>query len=209
MAKILHDTFKVNLRICRKAISEAGTWANQTYQTPDWDSDEGKRMIMDTIYHDDVGLRVDENSSYFLSGYQDKSVQHSEYIITELYVRALFYFLVASSRSLNYYPDSMRIPLITYLNSCLNQSIYKFDMKLFSSIDARVAKKISHVRQTMGMRMGGLVINLPSSFALIIEGSRSKDDILEKAIELRHSKDIVKLRNWLSKFTYLAKGLSN
>jgi hypothetical protein len=31
IAKVLHDTLKVDIKICQKAINEAGTWANETY----------------------------------------------------------------------------------------------------------------------------------------------------------------------------------
>ena len=108
----------------------------------------------------------------------------------EIYVRAILYFIIASARCLNYYPDSIRTPIVAYINSCANQNINKCVKIILNEIHHRVADKIESNRERIGVSKS--VIFFPLPLTHVIKECKSRDDFVDIALRLRDSPDVIK-----------------
>lgn len=48
---------------------------------------------------------------------------------------------------------------------------------------------------------------VPSSFNTVIKNCKSKDELIEKALELRYEKDVTQFRKWLSELEEVTKNM--
>lgn len=122
IANIMCDVFPIEKEVAYNAISNANIWANEVYRTPSWH--RGKEFTMETVLRDGLSLNMvhTDNMDFFFTRYKDAHPKVIEEMVSETYVRAIFYLMIASSRKLNYYPDSIRIPITAYLNSYVEQT---------------------------------------------------------------------------------------
>jgi hypothetical protein len=116
--------------------------------------------------------------------------------IMEAYIRALVYFKIAVILDLNYQPDSVRVPIVAYLNKIMLKNINRFGSQLIRKADSNLRKELELIDTNH------FTINVPSALSMIIksciESNYSKVKFLDKALELRNSKRLKNFRNWLT-----------
>jgi hypothetical protein len=202
LAEILSEIFPISIKLSREIVSNAGDWMQGKYTTPSWGNEYAKRDVLYTIkqdpYYHPLIMESPGQSS------DDVLLLSPEDIVTSTYARSILYFHIASSRSLNYYPDSIRMPIVAYLNSWVNQHINKCAQNVLKQIDENVAEKIKHNHDMLGFSRFDIQIPLP--FAFVTENlkkhHKKREDFLDMAIHLRDDKDVKRYRDWLSDFSF-------
>lgn len=135
IAHIISDIFPVPYKTASEAISDAHNWSNEVWNTPDW-------------YETSNWFTFDEEDSHLMfkeydakKEYYYKFWNYPEFedmvkgTISETYLRAILYYLVASTKGLNYYPDSIRVPIIAYINKRIRKNINKLGQKLIKEAE--------------------------------------------------------------------------
>jgi hypothetical protein len=200
-ADILCDIFPIDKMLAVKVVSRANEWASSTYRTPSWSSNKG--FTMSAVTQEDLSKSIVPGS---LKWNVLKNRQTSiEETVTETFVRGILYFMIASTRKLNYYPDSMRIPITVYLNRLLQENVYRFAKKLLLEIDDRLAKQMGSIYDKVGFTRKEIMV--PSSFSGIISDCRDRSEIIDRALELRESEDLEKCRRWLAEYEEASRNL--
>jgi hypothetical protein len=100
---------------------------------------------------------------------------------------------VASRNQFNYCPDSIRVPLVEYIDNVQLGNIQRFGQKLIGILgrqDASYLERISFER---------IKINVPSILGKILETMKSNQsrDFIKTALELREDKKFAKVREIL------------
>lgn len=206
ITRILCDIFPVNYEIANNAIMNSNEWANHAYTTPNWSrTKEFTKADVAGDSHLDGGLAYNGDLNFMFNIYHKAHPKVTQEILTSTFVRALFYLMIASSRNYNYCPDSIRIPIIAFLNSIYSQDVFKATKKILMKLDDKVAEKINLLNDVLGHSK--FEIKVPSAFSLVLKASKNKEDILQKAVELRNSADLKKFRSRLAKLEESAKKL--
>lgn len=169
-------------------MSKANEWASSQYPTPHWH--ETKEFVTETV--------KTENLTHMIPIGNSMKTFNSKIIVTETFVRAIFYFMIASKRKLNYYQDSIRSPITARLNTLLEQTVYKFTKQLLLEIDGKIAEQLGSIYERMGFTKTEIVF--PSAFSTIIASCRDRSELIDKTLKLRDSADLDKSRRWLVEF---------
>lgn len=84
--------------------------------------------------------------------------------------------------------------------------MYKFAKKLLLQIDNRKAEQLGSIFESTGFTKTEIII--PSSISSIIRSCTNKSEIIDEALNLRKSKDLVRFRRWLAEYEESTKNLA-
>jgi hypothetical protein len=196
LAKVFADIFKINEKTAGKALLDASMWSLEKWESPNWQwflsNSEAYNMWMK--------LRTSNKDKYYT---QLKAGHVTQDIISETYLRTILYLRVASQIGLNFYPDSIRVPIVAYLNSQFKTEINKHGQLLVMDLEEKNRKKTEGINKKLGFNR--YEIEIPSVLSLVIDSCKSKDNFLNTALELRESDKISKLRQHLAELDQALK----
>ncbi|MGB9167416.1 MAG: hypothetical protein WCB31_00645 [Nitrososphaeraceae archaeon] len=198
---VLCNIFPIEKEIANNAVSKANEWASTTYRTPSYDLTRAPTIA--SIRQEDLTPMLGHDTNALFKEYKNTHPETIEEIVIETFVRAILYFKIASARKLNYYPDSIRTPITACLSNLLEATIYRFVKKILTEIDEKITKQLDSNYARIGFTKTEVII--PSSFSNIIARCNNRDEIIEKALELRKSNDLKKCRQWLSDYETASK----
>ncbi len=204
IAKILCDIFPVQFQDAYNAVSNSNQWASEVYRTPNWSVTKGfvTADVAGDHYLGGGMSYVGDLHFRFEEAHKTHPRQIQE-ILKQTFVRGIFYMLTASSREYNYYPDAVRIPIIAFINTIFNKEVSKTIKKELMKIDDKIGKRIDSLNKANGY--GKFEITVPSAFSMVLKDSDKKEQILEKALELRKSSALKKFRTTLAKLEESAR----
>jgi hypothetical protein len=198
LAKIISYIFRINTSAASRIISNISRWGDSRYH-----SSTGQYHLSDfdlnyniTLGDDNISdIKRDSTQSHYLFKRSPDSNSVID-MISVTYLRALLYFRMAGYLKINYQPDSIRAPIIAYLNKIALKKIDKYSSQLIRTADSNLRKKIKSIDTSE------FTIKFPLALSMTIksciESNYSRDKFLDKALELRDSKEIKKLREWLA-----------
>jgi hypothetical protein len=201
LAQIICDIFPgINERLALQAVNDAHWWASKTYRTPSW-PEFGKAYVLPTLRMDDDSFRdfKELGIDRFTELLNKKDVLLTD-TVSEVYVRALMYLRIAEDRDLLYCPDSIRVPIIAYIMHHIRSTLYRYSLSLIRRSDSARRQRIEAINEAIKANIFRLEI--PSSLSSIVKSclkeGKSKESFVDKALQIRNSKDYTKFRKWLA-----------
>jgi hypothetical protein len=196
LAKVIADIFKINKKTASKALVAAGSWSLEKWDTPNW-----QWFLSNDLEHNMwMKLHTPNEDKYYT---QLKAGDVTQDIISDTYLRTILYLRVASQIGLNFYPDSIRVPIVAYLNSQFKTEINKHSQLLVMDLEEKNRKKTEGINKKLGFNR--YEIEIPSVLSLVINTCKSKDNFLNTALELRESDRVSKLRQHLAELDQALK----
>jgi len=195
VAKVLCDIFPISYENASQIIEKARDWGDEHWNTPHWDA---AQWLLKSIHDEDGRVRLKEYDQDHVAGFWERLGQEKMFIedtISETYLRSLVYVGVASEFGFNYAPDSVRVPIVGYIDKSLKQTMNQISLLLMRDIDGKYRERV----KTMNTQIGRWFdIEIPPIFSMVIKSSKGKQDFLHQAIALREeSENIRNFRAWL------------
>jgi hypothetical protein len=132
------------------------------------------------------------------SGFQD--------MITDTYLRTILYLEIASHYQLNYSPDSIRVPLVEYIDSVLLRKVKNFALAFIAKYgnngdnSKESINNISFDINEIKLPILGIIINK------MAKSNNTRKDFLDTIFELREEKKIKNIREILGVLDRANKG---
>jgi len=148
-----------------------------------------------TPYANDIKKYVVGND-YMREFFSAEGFRSSVPPILEQCVRPMLYLKTASYCNLSYSPDSIKVPVVNYIDNEMQNQINQFAKILISKVEQKVNESIRDENKSIGFDR--YKIEIPSLLAITLKSCTSKDDFLDKALALRNSKDVTRFRRKLA-----------
>jgi len=199
IAKVICDIFPISYENARGIIMQANSWGLKNWGTPDWDA---ARWFHQSIHDEDKYQgskggdqeyvtelwRTSGHSEIF---YGEETIRDT---IIETYIRSLMYMGVASVFGYNYAPDSIRVPIVGYVDRLLKQRMNQIFLLLMKRIeDTQEETKIRN--EWIGRSFD---IDAPAALGMVIKSCKRKQDFLNSAMTLRESEKVTNFRALLT-----------
>src|SRR4030095_2074653 len=200
----------------KKLILDALSWS------PDWASRNWSSTYtyMDKWFHKhihDESFYTKLLKSYpisphtILSEVANSSIYNSNFqnLITDTYLRTILYLEVASQYGLNYSPDSIRVPLVEYIDSELLYQVKEFAKFAQTLVQGSRDNKANSTNYIENIAFEFDEVKLPILGIIINKMTRSKltkKDFLDTVLELRNEKKVKTIRHMLRVYARADKG---
>jgi len=177
LAKIFCHTFGITKETALKALNNTTDWAIENSASPKWTNWFSQNL--------------DDPEILFLNPPQD--------IISEVFWRTIVYLCVGSLGGYNYYPDSVRAPIVAYILHQIQHEMRAVPVgqeliNAFEKQHGRIREKYLNRRSAHNW----IEIDIPAALTYILERCTSKSDFLTEAIKLRNDRNVKKFRSWIA-----------
>ena len=193
-----------NKRLILDAVSWSPDWA-----TTNWAStfEHMDRWFHSDIHEENIYHEMLKSPRYYGSNPDEilteiDTTSHYTFqfqnMITDTYLRTILYLKVASQYQLNYSPDSIRVPLVQYIDSVMLDEVKKFGQRLverYENNDVNSREYINNIAYEINeikLPILGVVINK------MHKSNLTKKDFLNTILDLREEKKIKNIRQILS-----------
>ena len=178
----LSETLLIDKKVVSKELDDIYKYTSHQFNSPSYE--DYHRLLFNCK---EVDLFIFGNYPIFYSFNR---------FIKEVYIGALFYFMIASDCNFNYSPDTVRLPLTALFADRINHEIFRGTQSILKTID----KKSQETQELLDLYTNSkFEIPIPSIVTWVLRSSQSKEEIIDKALELRNKKEIVQLREWIVK----------
>jgi hypothetical protein len=196
IAKVLCDIFPVSYENAYEIIEKSRDWGDEHWNTPHWDA---AQWLLNRIQDEDQYVGSKKLEQDLITRFWQRLGDEKMFIedtISEIYLRALIYVGVASQFGFNYAPDSIRVPIVGYIDKSLKQRMNQISMLLVKEIEDKHRENAKTSNKRIGRWFD---IQIPAIFNMAIKSCSRKQDFLHQAISLREeSENIRNLRTWLT-----------
>ena len=194
VAEIICDIFSIkNKTKVKEFIDNIPSWASENWNSP---AIGPKEWLLEEIHAEDqtwTGIRSKHLAMEEFSIENDPEIGE---LISEIYLRAIMYILVASDWGLTYYPDSVRAPLVSYLHSRIETEIFNYAQEKINQLETKDEEFKKNVNEVA--RFPKFEIEIPACLSYILKRTDSKKDFINNAFELRESREIRNFRQYLT-----------
>lgn len=181
LAQIFCHIFGITKAKALQAIDNASDWSVENTESPMW-------------------------ANWFASNaeFEIYKLNTGQDMISSIFWRTILYLYVGSARGYNYYPDSIRIPIVAYVLNALQSKLEKYKLILHpvgQELISGLEEEHSKVRENLVKRRSAnnwIEIDIPAVLTYVFSECDSKDDFIKNALKLRDSKNIKNIRQFIA-----------
>lgn len=197
---IFSDIFPLDKEYIKEIISKRRDWANKNWSSPDWSRNMVSFLKSSVNSESDIYLKKEDAGTINKFFEDPQAVSFTDFIpdlILQILLRIPMYMGISSTLGLNYLPDSVRAPLVSYIHRIIKHQTIQYTSVIIKELEDERRKKIEQFNMRTGLA-NSFEIEIPAALGTIIRECKKPDEFLSKAIELRHSKNIENFRNHLN-----------
>lgn len=208
------DDWRIENSKDRKLISDALSWS-PNWSNKNWSSTSYymDRWFKSRIHQENTPLDFLKERGADLSELSSPSALYGNMyatdfqdMITDTYLRTILYLEVASHYQLNYSPDSIRVPLVEYIDNVLLKKVKNFALAFvakYGNNDDNSKESINNISFEMNeikLPILGIIINK------MAKSNNTRKDFLDTILELREEKKVRNIREILGVLDRANKG---
>lgn len=140
LAVILNHIFKIKTTAAHQIISNISRWGDSHYKSSIMNAFTPSSLLynMTTGGHYISDIKLSSRYSHYKPSLDTE-------MMSVTYLRALLYFRIAGYLKLNYLPDSIRAPIVAYLNKMSLKKIDKKINELIQTADSNLKKQLNTI----------------------------------------------------------------